>query len=223
MELEDFTASERAVGKHAPDGALNHLDRELLDHDLRGTSPESLIGTSLIVVVVLGQTLVASQEDLAGVSDDDVVTAIDGRSVIDLVLTHQNDGNLRSEPSKGDASGIDHIPLLTRLGSLLLGYLCSLSLHCFFKPLNEFGRGGSIHRVENPSIAEGKLYLSPAEVSTIYSEKSARDACIYGLRELFYRGSLHEGILAIVAQLVEQLIRNQPVASSILVDGTMQA
>ena len=130
VELLDHDTAEATLGDHAPNGTLEHLDRVFLEHDAGGTGAEATVVTGDVVIVLLGLRVVAGELDLLRVDDDDVVAAIDVRSVGGLVLAHEDDRDFRSEAAKGDIGGIDEVPVADN------GFLLSqrgLTLHgCFF-------------------------------------------------------------------------------------------
>ena len=55
--------------------------------------------------------LLAGQDSLVAVDDDDMVTTVNVRSKGGLVLTAQDDSSLGSNAAEGFAGGVDHIPL----------------------------------------------------------------------------------------------------------------
>ena len=57
------------------------------------------------------QQLLAGQDSLIAVDDDDVVTAVNVGGESGLVLAAQDDSSLGSNAAEGFSSGVDHIPL----------------------------------------------------------------------------------------------------------------
>ena len=55
--------------------------------------------------------LLAGQDSLIAVDDDDIVTAVNIGGESGLVLAAQDDSSLGSNAAEGFAGGVDHIPL----------------------------------------------------------------------------------------------------------------
>src|SRR5690606_20775377 len=72
-----------------------------------------------VPVVLLVGVLLAGEDDLVGVDDDDVVAVVDVGREGCLVLAAQAVSNEGSEATDNEAFGVDEDPLLLYLGGLL--------------------------------------------------------------------------------------------------------
>ena len=90
-------ALERTAREHALDGLVDDALGVLAVHDLAGRALLDATGIAGVVVVDLVFVLGAGEDDLVGVDDDDVVTAIDVRRVDGLVLALEAGGDESSE------------------------------------------------------------------------------------------------------------------------------
>src|SRR5674476_423766 len=71
-----------------------------------------------VVVVDLVFELIAGNRDLLGVDNYDVITAVEVRCVLRLVLAHEAGSNLGSQAAKGLAFGVDNVPIVRKFGWL---------------------------------------------------------------------------------------------------------
>ena len=112
VKLLDHLTAKRSFRKHAPNGAFHHFDRVFLEHDAGGTGAETTIVSRNVVVVFLGLRMVAGEFHFRGIDDDDVVTAIKGRSVGGLVLAHEDDRDFGSQAAERDVGSINDVPIV---------------------------------------------------------------------------------------------------------------
>ena len=129
VELARDLAAETSLRKHAPNGTLDHLDGEFVEHDAGGTGAEAAVVTGDVVVVLLGLGVVAGEFHLRGIDDDDVVAAIDVRGVGGLVFAHEDDSDLGSEAAKRDVRGINDVPIVD---DIFIGSQRGLTMHSNF-------------------------------------------------------------------------------------------
>src|SRR5665647_1112308 len=76
-----------------------------------------------VVVVDLVFELIAGNRDLLGVDNYDVITAVEVRCVLRLVLAHEAGSNLGSQAAKGLAFGVDNVPIVRKFGSVSYTHL----------------------------------------------------------------------------------------------------
>ena len=77
-------------------------------------------GWPRVPLVGLLLPLVAGEDDLVDVGDDDVVAGVDVGGVGRAVLAHQDRRDLRGEPADDHVGRVDHVPLLGQFPRLRL-------------------------------------------------------------------------------------------------------
>ena len=98
------------LGQHALDGQLHSVVGAVLHHDAGLGFLQTADPAGNAVVGLLLQ-LLAGQNSLVGVDDDDEVTAVNVGSEIDLVLAAQDVCSLDSGTAQGLTGSVDDIPL----------------------------------------------------------------------------------------------------------------
>ena len=110
-------AADGGVGDHAAHGQLHSLGGALSHQGgvLGGLQVTDPAGVTLPLLLL---QLVAGQDSLSAVDDDDVVTAIDVGGEGGLVLAAQQNSGLGSHTTQGFAGGVDDVPLTLDLTGL---------------------------------------------------------------------------------------------------------
>ncbi len=117
LELAELGATEGGLGKHAAHGPLHSTLGVLLEQVAVGDGTQ----TTRVPGVVVGHlllALVAAQGDLAGVDDDDEVTAVDVRSEGRLVLAAQQGGHVAGQAAQDDVGRVDDVPVALDVAGL---------------------------------------------------------------------------------------------------------
>ena len=125
LELAELGAAEAGLRDHAPSRALNEEGRTALTDKTRGLD---LLATDVAgeTGVNLGVFLVARQDDLVGIDDDNEIAGINVTGERGLVLAAEEACSLNSDLAEDLALGVDHIPLaldFMRLGGKRLHVL----------------------------------------------------------------------------------------------------
>ena len=102
-------AAERALGQHAPDGALHEVRRVTLDQ-LLGRLRAQAAREQRVVAVELARPLLAGQLDLLGVDDDDEVAGVGVGRERRPVLAAQDVGDLGRRAAEGQALDVGDVP-----------------------------------------------------------------------------------------------------------------
>ena len=105
------------LGQHTLNSQLHSVVGTLLHHDASLGLLQAADPTGNTVVALLVQ-LLAGQDSLVGVDDDDVVAAVDVGGEVDLVLAAQDVSSLNSGTAQGLTGSVDDLPL-TLQGLLL--------------------------------------------------------------------------------------------------------
>src|SRR5262249_2891769 len=109
VQLPEHAPAERVLRQHPLHCKLDRpfrvLVQELLECDRLDAAD-----VAGVVVVDLVAELATCDTDLLRVHDDDVITHVDVRAVISLVLALQAMGNLRSETTERLVAGVAHDP-----------------------------------------------------------------------------------------------------------------
>ena len=132
MQIAHQLALQRAALQHALDGLFDDALGELALEDLARRALLDAAGIARVAVVDLVVVLIAGEDDLVGVDDDDVVTAIDVRRVDGFVLALEARGDESGEPADDETVGVDQDPLLLHLAGL-----ATIGRHCLEAPLAE--------------------------------------------------------------------------------------
>ena len=128
-------ASEAVLGKHTANGIFHQTLRSALQNFF-GCSAVLTTGIARVAEVFFVFPLVARQNHLFGVHDNDIVTTIRMRSEVDLVLAPQEAGDFRTKTAQTLPLGIDQQPFL--VGVLLIdgdGFVAQ-RIHCASKLIN---------------------------------------------------------------------------------------
>jgi hypothetical protein len=160
LELGDHLAAEHALGQHSLHGLLDRKRGIALEHVAVGLGLEAA-GDAGVVVVELLVELVAREEHLVGVHDDDEVTRVLVRGVLGLVLAAQHVGDLAGEASEGLTGGIDHPPSARALG-LRLGHHEGSVGHDFCCPSLPFSGEGARETTRRGGPCQGDKGEDPA-------------------------------------------------------------
>ena len=118
LEIAHELALQWAALQHALDRLLQHALGEFALHDLARRLLFDTAGVTGVAVVDLVCVLVARENNLLGVDDDDVVAAVDVRGVDGLVLALEASGDQRRKPANDEAVRVDQDPLLIYLAGL---------------------------------------------------------------------------------------------------------
>ena len=101
------------LGQHAPHGLLQHALWMALSHAPRGQFLQAS-GVACVPAVEFATPLVACESDVAGVGHHHIVAAVEGGIKGRFVLSDQQLGDLRSEPSGDLFLGVNEEPVLLR-------------------------------------------------------------------------------------------------------------
>src|SRR4051812_40019639 len=118
LQLFDHLPAELVLRQHAQNGALNHRFR-LVGTDETGRFLAQAAWIERVVTVDLVRLLLARQDDLLGVDDDDVVAGIEERRIGRLALAGNDPGDLGRETAEDFAFSVDDEPF--RLDVALFG------------------------------------------------------------------------------------------------------
>lgn len=116
----DVNVAEELVAKtvlreHALDSVLDELAGILLE-DLASGLVMTATGVTRVRIDNLARELVASEADLVGIDDDDIVAAVYMRREVGLVLATDDLRNLRGEAAEDLIRSVDEQPLLINGG-----------------------------------------------------------------------------------------------------------
>src|SRR5208337_642927 len=123
-EICHLLASERTARNHALHGLHQNALRELAAEDLERTPLLDAARMAGVPVINLVLRLVAGEDDLLGVDNDDVVAVVHMRRVCGLMLAAQVVRDDRRDAAYDKALGVDQDPLL-----LDLGWFCGIGFH----------------------------------------------------------------------------------------------
>lgn len=125
LKLAEHSASEGSLRQHALDSRLNDHLRMSLDELIEGLINNSA-GEAGMMMVYLLLGLVAGKGNLCCVDDDDIVTYVNKRSVLRLVLAAQAGSNLSCNTADGLAGNVYNVPV-----TLDVGRFCDVRFHLF--------------------------------------------------------------------------------------------
>ena len=119
IEVTDELVTEFCLGQHS----LNNFSHKSLSavgfsHQLGGSHLALTTGITGITQIYSVSPLLAGQDNLIGIENDDIVAAVNVRSEICLLLTAQQLSNLHGEAAQNLVLGINHDPFLIS-GSLV--------------------------------------------------------------------------------------------------------
>src|SRR5271166_5709033 len=117
LELVDHLTAELALGQHPLDCQLKNTLGPSLEQ-FPGRLVALAGGVPRVALVGFLLPLVAREDHLVHVGDDDVVASVDVGCVSWTVLAHQDRGNLSGEAADDLFGGVDHIPLPRQLPGL---------------------------------------------------------------------------------------------------------
>ena len=117
LELIDHLTAELALGQHPLDCQLKNTLGPSLEQ-FPGRLVALAGGIPRVALVGFLLPLVAREDHLVHVGDDDVVAGVDVGRVSWTVLAHQDRGNLGGEAADDLFGGVDHIPLPRQLPGL---------------------------------------------------------------------------------------------------------
>src|SRR5947207_5485759 len=117
-EIGQLPTAERSAWEHALNRLLDYPLGIFSLHYLAGGAVFDAADIASVPVVDLVLELVARQQDLCRVDDDDVIAAIHMRRERRLVLAAKTQRDQRGEPSDDEAVRVDQDPLLFDLGRL---------------------------------------------------------------------------------------------------------
>src|SRR5215469_1041141 len=110
VQLAKHAPAEGILGQHALHGKLDRplgmLVEQLLERDRLDTADVA----GVVIIDLVGE-LAPGDANLAGIHHDDVVTHVDVRAVVSLVLALQAMRNLRGEPTQRLVTGVDDEPI----------------------------------------------------------------------------------------------------------------
>ena len=110
VQLPEHAPAERVLRQHPLhrelDRPLGVLAEELLERDRLDAADVA----GVVIVDLVGE-LATCDTDLLRIHDDDVVTHVDVRAVVGLVLALQAVGNLGSEATERLVAGVDNEPI----------------------------------------------------------------------------------------------------------------
>ena len=115
LEIAHQFALQRSALQHALHGLLDDALGELALEDPPRRRLLDAAGVAGVPVVDLVGVLIAGEDDLLGVDDDDVVAAVDVGRVDRLVLALEAGGDQSGQPADDEAVGVDQDPLLLHL------------------------------------------------------------------------------------------------------------
>src|SRR5215469_18208399 len=117
VQLLEHASAERVLRQHALhrklDRALGMLVQKLLERDRLDAAD-----MARVVVVDLVRQLAPGDADLLRIHHDDVITHVDVRAVIGLVLALQAMGDLRGQAAERLVAGVDDEPIAADGGGL---------------------------------------------------------------------------------------------------------
>src|SRR6476619_3347087 len=128
LQLLEHLAAETVLREHPPHGRLDRAARVLLE-ELAERGRGQAARVTGVAVGQLGGRLVTGERDLAGVHDDDEVTAVDVRGVGRLVLAAEQGRDVDREPDEPHVGGVDDVPLALDVSGLraVRAHVASLS------------------------------------------------------------------------------------------------
>src|SRR4029079_3519308 len=118
-EVLHLTTAERAARNHALNSLLEDALRKAAFDDLASGTLLDAAGITGVPIVNLVGVLLAGENDLVGVDDDDVVAVVNVRREGCLVLAAQTHSDDVSETTNDEPCGVDDDPLLLHLCRLL--------------------------------------------------------------------------------------------------------
>ena len=110
FELGHQHPAQPVLGNHAPHGVGDELLGLLGANLLDGPVSLAAFPAGIAHELLLG-LLLAGEEDLLGVDDDDEVAGIQVRRIDGFVLPAQDIGDLRRQAAQDGAIGVNHVPL----------------------------------------------------------------------------------------------------------------
>ena len=125
LKLAEHCASERSLRQHALYSRLDDHLRMSLDELIEGLVNDSA-GEAGMMVIYLLLCLVAGKGNLCCVDEDDLVTYVNKRSVLRLVLAAQAGSNLSCNTADGLAGNVYNVPV-----TLDVGRFCDVRFHLF--------------------------------------------------------------------------------------------
>lgn len=111
MKVRKQTTTQTIFRQHTFHSMFDYPTRNPVKN-LTGSSKTLSTRVTRVTYVLLFRQLVAGKTDFFGVDYNDVVTAIDVRSVIGLVLTPQDSSDLTRQTTQHRVFGINNDPLL---------------------------------------------------------------------------------------------------------------
>lgn len=115
FEVAEELGTQTVLGEHALNGVLNEL-AGLLGQELASGLVMTATGVTGVRVDYFTLLFVASQDNLLGVDNNNVVTAVNMRSEIGLVFAPEQLSNFRSQAAEDDVLSVDEQPLLVNGG-----------------------------------------------------------------------------------------------------------
>ena len=109
-ELLEHISAEGILGEHSLD-RLVHGELGLLVHEFLVLHFFKAADVAGVIAVILLFELLAGEDHLVAVDDDDMVAAVDVGGVFGLVLPFENSRHLRSKTSEHHIGGVDDVPL----------------------------------------------------------------------------------------------------------------
>ena len=123
FEVLELLARKRAPREHALHGLLQNALGMLAVENLVSGAALDAPRIARVPEILLVETLVAGEDDIARVDDDDIVAVVHVRGVAGLVLAAQPRRDERRKPADHEAVGIDENPgLLDVLGCGGVGF-----------------------------------------------------------------------------------------------------
>lgn len=111
MKVREQTTTQTIFRQHTFHSMFNNPTRNPVEN-LTGSRKTLSTRVTRVTHVLLFRQLVAGKTDFFGVDHNDIVTAIDVRSVIGLVLTPQDSSDLTRQTTQYRVFGINNDPLL---------------------------------------------------------------------------------------------------------------
>jgi len=120
FDLAGHRPTNSSLGEHAFNGQFDQSDRasgkQITSRDLLESA-----GPTGVMTIHLVIGLIALEDDLRGVNDNDVIAGVDEGSVSGFVLTHENLGDFTGQSTDGQAVRIDNVPITVLLKPLTTG------------------------------------------------------------------------------------------------------
>src|SRR5262245_23804624 len=115
LEIAQELALQRAAPQHALHGELDDALREAAFEDALRRRSLHAARMARMAVIDLVIVLLAGEDGLLGIDDDDVVAAIDMRRIEGSVLALEAQCDKGSQAADDETLGVDHDPLLFEL------------------------------------------------------------------------------------------------------------